>query len=116
MLTCRAITDLFPQLQILDTVSLAELDAKKSSPAAPVPATLPPAPPALAAPVATVPAVAPPIAPQGESDLDKFARLSGMTMEWTLKCVQENGGDFDKAWVNFEACKHQIPAEAFVKA
>lgn len=39
-----------------------------------------------------------------------------MTMEWTLKCVQENGGDFDKAWINFEACKHQIPAEAFAKA
>lgn len=114
-LTCRAITDLFPQLQILDTVSLAELDAKKSSPAASVPAALPAAPTAPIMPIPSASVAAPP-PPQGESDLDKFARLSGMTMEWTLKCVQENGGDFDKAWVNFEACKHQIPPEAFAKA
>ena len=44
-----------------------------------------------------------------------FTQMSGMTLEWSVQCLEQNNWDFDKAGVNFNEAKAQgkIPPEAF---
>ena len=44
-----------------------------------------------------------------------FSQMSGMTLEWSVQCLEPNNWDFDKARVNFNEAKAlgKIPPEAF---
>ena len=44
-----------------------------------------------------------------------FTQMSGMTLEWSVQCLEQNNWDFDKAGVNCNEAKAQgkIPPEAF---
>ena len=44
-----------------------------------------------------------------------FTQMSGMTLEWSVQCLEQNYWDLDKARVNFNKAKSQgkIPPEAF---
>ena len=44
-----------------------------------------------------------------------FSQTSGMTIEWSVQCLEQNNWDFDKAGVNFNEAKAlgKIPPEAF---
>jgi len=44
-----------------------------------------------------------------------FTQMSGMTLEWSLQCLEQNYWELDKARVSFDKAKSQgkIPPEAF---
>jgi nuclear RNA export factor len=79
--------------------------------AAPAPAAAAPAP-------AAYPAVPAQLGVEAKRTMaTAFAEKSGMNVEWSVKCLEENTWDFDKSAVVFAELKNQgkIPPEAFVK-
>lgn len=48
---------------------------------------------------------------------EAFSTLSGMNMDWTVRCLEENGWNYEKAGVVFTDLNknNKIPPEAFVK-
>lgn len=74
------------------------------------------------APVAALPAESAPQLPVIDSVVKEqmilsFAEQSGMNVNWSLKCLEENGWNFEHAAFVFSELKknNQIPPEAFIK-
>ncbi|CED84783.1 mRNA export factor TAP/MEX67 [Phaffia rhodozyma] len=50
-----------------------------------------------------------------EIRVSQFAEKSGLTIPFTVQCLDGNGWDLDRAWINFMELKDQIPPEAFTR-